>query len=79
MWINMPGNNFRPYDLVTRAEFATALSRVLYNTEDGKIFYYSTHISKLRAKEIINDTNPDLIEKRWYVMLMLMRAKDTIN
>jgi hypothetical protein len=33
----------------------------------------------LRAKEIINDTNPDLIEKRWYVMLMLMRAKDTIN
>jgi hypothetical protein len=60
----MPGNNFRPYDLVTRAEFATALSRLLYNTEDGKIFYYSTHINKLRAKEIINDTNPDLIEKR---------------
>ncbi|MBQ5944853.1 S-layer homology domain-containing protein [bacterium] len=26
----MPNNNFRPKDLVTRAEFATALSRMLF-------------------------------------------------
>jgi hypothetical protein len=32
----MPNNNFRPNDEVTRAEFATALSRMLYNIEDGK-------------------------------------------
>jgi hypothetical protein len=30
----MKNNNFRPNDEVTRAEFATALSRMLYNTED---------------------------------------------
>ena len=75
MWINMPNNEFRPYDLVTRAEFATALSRLLYGTKDGKDVYYSTHIAKLKAENIITDTNPNLIEKRWYVMLMLMRSK----
>ena len=32
----MKNNNFRPRDTVTRAEFATALSRMLYDTEDGK-------------------------------------------
>ncbi|MBR7036457.1 S-layer homology domain-containing protein [bacterium] len=30
----MPDNNFRPNDEVTRAEFATALSRMLYHTSD---------------------------------------------
>ena len=30
----MPDNKFRPFDLVTRAEFATALSRMLYSTPD---------------------------------------------
>ena len=40
----MPNNEFRPYDFVTRAEFATALSRLLFNTEDGKNIYYEPHI-----------------------------------
>jgi hypothetical protein len=30
----MKNNNFRPNDEVTRAEFVTALSRMLYHTED---------------------------------------------
>ncbi|MBR4634214.1 S-layer homology domain-containing protein [bacterium] len=30
----MKDNKFRPYDEVTRAEFATALSRLLYSTSD---------------------------------------------
>jgi hypothetical protein len=30
----MPNNKFRPDDEVTRAEFATALSRMLYQTSD---------------------------------------------
>jgi hypothetical protein len=30
----MKNNNFRPNDEVTRAEFATALSRMLYHTKD---------------------------------------------
>jgi hypothetical protein len=34
MWQNMSNNKFRPNDEVTRAEFATALSRLLYNTDE---------------------------------------------
>jgi hypothetical protein len=30
----MPDNEFRPFDMVTRAEFATALSRMLYQLAD---------------------------------------------
>ena len=74
MWINMPENKFRPHDLVTRAEFATALSRLLYWTADWNEFYYSTHLNKLFEKWIIVNTNPSLQELRWYVMIMLMRS-----
>ena len=76
MWQNMKNNNFRPNDEVTRAEFATALSRMLYNTEDGKwkIKFYEPHITKLYNEWVLNNTNPQLKEKRWYVMLMLMRS-----
>ena len=76
MWINMKNNEFRPYDEVTRAEFATALSRMLYKTKDGtwKIKYYEPHIAKLYNERIITNTNPDMKEKRWYVMIMLMRS-----
>jgi hypothetical protein len=78
MWINMPNNNFRPNDTVTRAEFVTALSRLLYWTSDW-IFkwtwkYYIPHMSKLYNEWIINNTNPRMKEKRWYVMIMLMRS-----
>jgi hypothetical protein len=73
MWQNMPNNEFRPYDLVTRAEFATALSRLLYNMEDWKPVYYEPHIYILNKMWIISDTNPNLQERRWYVMLMLLR------
>ena len=73
MWINMPNNKFRPFDLVTRAEFATALSRMLFSTPDGNP-YYSTHIAKLKEEWIITNDNPDMQELRWYVMIMLMRS-----
>ncbi len=74
MWIWT--KNFRPYDPVTRAEFATVLSRMLYNTLDWtwKAKYYEPHIAKLYSKWIITKTNPNIIEKRWYVMTMLMRS-----
>lgn len=76
MWQNMANNNFRPFDTVTRAEFATALSRLLYGTPDWWDVYYSTHLSKLYDEWIISNTNPSLLEKRWYVMLMLMRSQN---
>ena len=76
MWQNMPNNNFRPNDEVTRAEFVTALSRMLFNIEDwkGNIKYYEPHMTKLFSEWIITNTNPKLKEKRWYVMIMLMRT-----
>ena len=73
MWINI--QKFRPNDIVTRAEFGTALSRLLYGTADWGNNYYSTHLKMLKNNWIISNTNPNLQEKRWYVMLMLMRSK----
>lgn len=72
MWQNV--NNFRPFDIVTRAEFATALSRLLYWTKDWTSNYYSTHLDKLFVEWIISNTDPNMHELRWYVMLMLMRS-----
>ena len=78
MWQNMKNNEFRPNDEVTRAEFASALSRLLYQTDEWKYKstwnYYIPHITRLYQEWIINNTNPKLKEKRWYVMLMLMRT-----
>ena len=72
MWVWM--TNFRPNDDVTRAEFWTALSRMLYGLADWTDQYYSTHLAKLKKEWIISNDNPTLKELRWYVMLMLMRS-----
>ena len=78
MWRNMPNNNFRPDDEVTRAEFATALSRLLYSTSDGEYKstakYYINHMNKLKKEWIITNTDPKMKELRGYVMIMLMRS-----
>ena len=72
MWIWI--DKFRPNDPVTRAEFATALSRMLYWLEDWIDKYYTTHLQKLKDEGIISNDNPNLKELRWYVMIMLMRS-----
>ena len=78
MWQNMPWNKFRPNDEVTRAEFATALSRLLYSTSDWKYQstskYYEPHMQKLKQEWIITNTDPKMKELRGYVMIMLMRS-----
>jgi len=78
MWINMPNNKFRPNDEVTRAEFATALSRMLYNTSDWEYKstpkYFIHHMEKLVKEWIITNDNPKMKELRGYVMIMLMRS-----
>ena len=63
-------------DEVTRAEFVTALSRMIYGMKDGtwKMKYYEPHMARLYNEWIINNTDPKMKEKRWYVMIMLMRA-----
>ena len=77
LWImgqNLPNNQFRPNDYVTRWEFATALSRMIYNTPDWVDTYYTPHLEKLKSIWVITNTNPKLVELRWYVMIMLMRT-----
>lgn len=73
MWVWM--KNFRPYDTVIRAEFVTALSRMLFGTPDWDP-YYVTHLQKLKSEWIITNDNPNMEELRGYVMIMLMRSKE---
>ena len=78
MWINMPNNNFRPDDEVPRAEFATALSRMIYKMSDWEYEstpkYYIHHMEKLVKEWIITNDDPMMKELRGYVMIMLMRS-----
>lgn len=68
--------NFNPNGTVTRAEFATVLSRLLYGTKYnhwGSI-WYDSHLFALQKAGILKNTTPTMQELRWRVMLMLMRA-----
>ena len=70
IWID----EFRPFDEVTRAEFVTALSRMLFGLADGENLYYETHMQKLLEEKIITVADPNMKELRGYVMIMLMRS-----
>lgn len=72
MWIWI--KNFRPYDNITRAEFWTVLSRLVYRIQDWDKKYYSTHLAKLKKEWIITNDDPTIKEKRWNIMIMLMRT-----
>lgn len=69
---------FRPYDTLSRAEFGTALSRVLWgDTYEGGTPYYAKHLEALKAAGIMNQiANAETTkEVRGYVMLMLQRSE----
>lgn len=66
-------SNFNPNGYVTRAEFATALSRLLFKTDDWNP-YYKPHMTNLKNWQILTDTNPNIVEKRGSILLMFMRA-----
>lgn len=78
MWINMPNNEFRPFDLVPKAESATALSRLFYRTSDGEYEntsgYYTHHVEKLEAEWVMTNIDPDMIELKSNVILILMKS-----
>lgn len=80
MWINADGTpieDFNPEKNVTRAEFATVLSRVLFGdtyNQAGKN-YYEKHIEALEKANILSNTNPDLVEARWWIMTMLYNTQ----
>jgi hypothetical protein len=70
---------FRPYSTITRAEFGTALSRVLYgDANNGGNPYYAKHLSALKADGIMTqiDNPTERDEIRGYVMLMLQRSEE---
>ena len=72
-----PIANFNPNAQVTRAEFATVLSRVLYGdkyNQEGADFA-AKHLEALKVASILKDTTPTMKELRGWVMLMLMRAE----
>lgn len=80
MGIDAKGNaieNFNPNAEVSRAEFATVLSRVLYGdkyNQEGADFA-SKHLNALKDASVLKDTNPQMKELRGWVMLMLQRAE----
>ena len=72
---------FRPYDNVTRAEFGTILSRLLWWDEyNWWNPYYKKHLNQLNIRWIMtNINNPQWIELRWNVMVMLKRSQELWN
>ena len=72
MWIDT--KMFAPNGIVTRDQLGTVISRLLYFTPESGSPYYLVHLNVLKDKWIITNTNPALVEKRAFLMLMLMRA-----
>ena len=82
MWINTDWSSmdvFNPNKTVTRAEFATVLSRVLfgdiYNQNWAK--YYEKHIESLQDFGILSNTDPNLVESKWWIITMFYNAQST--
>jgi len=70
-------SKFLPNLLVTRWEFATVFSRVLYGSVyniDGAN-YYEKHLQVLKDAGILTNTNPSLVEVRGWVVVMLYRSQ----
>lgn len=87
MWLESDGidplKSFTPNDVVTRAQFWTILSRLIfgdaYNTKEKEnIVWYKKHLNALKDHNIMNKIeNPYMIEMRWWVLLMLQRTYET--
>lgn len=81
MWLEYngktPQKNFNPNALVTRDQFGTVMSRVLYawQVQWDTSCWYCAHLQALKTDGIMNQIDvPTQEEVRWYVMLMMYRA-----
>jgi len=79
MWINADGTQlkyFNPNGEVTRWEYATVFSRVLFGSAFNQEWeeFYARHIEALKTAGILKDTNPTMKELRGWVMLMMYRS-----
>ncbi len=76
----IPQKSFNPDWLVSRAEFGTVLSRLVFGEENNLLewenmdFWYK-HLNALKKHDIMTKIeNPYMIEMRWRVFLMLQRT-----
>lgn len=69
--------NFMPHQIVTRAEFATVFSRVLWGSKHNQAgeFWYAKHLEALKDAKILTNTTPMMQEIRGRVLLMLQRSQ----
>lgn len=86
MWLESDGDtplvSFRPEDVVTRVEFATVLSRVLYGNRydignDTTRQWYEWHLTVLNANGLMNNIHGDRpyrIEQRGFTWITLQRT-----
>ena len=77
VWIK----KFNPTWKVTRAQFGTTLSRVMFWWHfDGWTPYYQKHLEWLKNKWIMdNISNPNTNEKRGDIMVILKKANDELD
>ena len=85
MWIHTVNYeaipDFMPAKRVSRAEFWTILSRVLWwDTYEGtNENYYFRHLDALKANGIITNIDPNITEYRAWVFLMIYRSVEKIK
>ncbi len=77
-----PNTVFSPAGIVTRAQFGTMLSRLLYGNKYNApavwTDYYSPHLKALKLNGIMNNIDkPWNFELRWNVMIMMQRVAST--
>lgn len=79
MWIDTENHRFDPDKEVTRAQFGTTISRMLYGDKYQWGFpYYEKHLKALNENNIMkNIINPqDRIELRKWIWVMLQRIQE---
>ena len=80
MWLKKdgtPDTKFTPDGIVTRAQFGTVLSRLLYGDAYNNWSWvrYAAHLNALKTASIMTKISvPTMDELRGYVMIMLMRV-----
>ena len=86
MWIDMLNNEFLPNDIVSRAEFGTVVSRVLWWNTFNVVHtpltpYYKLHLNQLKNNDIMTQINKPLTVKelRKRVWLVFKRVSEKIN
>lgn len=86
MWIDMFNNEFLPNDIVSRAEFGTIVSRILWWNTFNVIHtpltpFYKLHLNQLKNNNIMTQINKPLTVKelRKRVWLVFKRVSEKIN